>query len=64
MSRVIDEFQIDKYRVLKLDEMPQKIHRKYQIRGEEFEIVPVYDAPCCIAVQFEPSFIGETVEFI
>lgn len=64
MSKVIDEFRINQYAVLKLDIMPEKEYKKFRISGQELEPVPIYDMPQCIAVQSEESFIGQIVEFI
>lgn len=64
MSKVIDEFRVKQYAVLRLDEMPQKTYRKYRIANIEFEPVPLYDMPQCIAIQSEADFTGKTVEFI
>ena len=70
MSRVIDELFIkhpDKkftYAVLILDAMPEKLYRKFLIRGKEYTPVPVYDMKNCIAIISDESFIGETIDFI
>ncbi len=64
MSRVVDEFRIGQYAVLKLDEMPKVNYRKYRIGTEEFEPVPLYDLPQCIAVTSDKSYLGKIVEFI
>lgn len=64
MSIIIDEFHINQYTVLKLDRMPEKMFRKYRIGGIEFDPVPIYDTPQCIAIHSEESFVGEMVEFI
>lgn len=64
MSKVIDEFRISKYAVLKLDIMPEKQYQKFRIEGNEFDPVPVYDLPQCISIESQQSFLGKTVEFI
>lgn len=64
MSKVVDEFRIRQYAVLKLDKMPQVNYRKYRIGTEEFEPVPIYDLPQCIAITSDKSYLGKTVEFI
>lgn len=64
MSKIIDEFRVGKYVVLKLDTMPQAKHRKYKIDSVEFEPVPIYDTHQCIAIESDENFIGKTVEFI
>ncbi len=64
MSKVVDEFKLGRYAVLKLDGMPKTRHRKYKIDGVEFEPIPIYDTYQCIAIEAEGSFLGKTVEFI
>ncbi|MFR8034626.1 MAG: hypothetical protein ACLU6W_11535 [Lachnospiraceae bacterium] len=64
MSKVVEEFRIRQYAVLKLDKMPQVHYKKYRIGTEEFEPVPIYDLPQCIAITSDKSYLGETVEFI
>ncbi len=65
MPKVVSEFSIGKYKVLKLDEdKPNKQHKAYQIGGKLFSIVPIYDAGNCIAVESTESFKGKTVEFV
>ena len=64
MSKVVEEFRIRQYAVLKLDKMPQVHYKKYRIGTEEFEPVPIYDLPQCIAITSDKSYLGEIVEFI
>lgn len=65
MCTVISEFKIKNYAVLKLDEdKPLKKYSKYLIDGLEFEIIPVYDAPRCIAIESDKSFLNKEVRFI
>jgi hypothetical protein len=64
MSKVIYNFQIGQYSVLKLDEIPEKKYSKYRINGKEFEPVPIYDMPQCIAISSTEDFLGKIVEFI
>ena len=64
MSKVVYEFHIKKYTVLKLDEMPQKAYRNFLIDGNEYKPVPIYDAKNCIAIESSKSFIGKIVEFV
>ena len=46
---VMDEFHIHKYQVLVLDEMPMKTpYRKFRIKGNIYNPVPVYDLKNCI----------------
>ncbi len=64
MSKVINEFYIDKYVVLILDNMPNESYHKFRIKGEEFAPVTVYDGNNCIAIESKESFIGEIIEFL
>lgn len=64
MSTVIDEFQVKEYTVLKLDSLSKAPYRKYKIEGEEYDVIPMYDAPNCIAIKAKGSFLGKTVEFV
>lgn len=65
MWTVISEFRIKNYVVLKLNQdKPLKKYSKYFIDGLEFEIVPVYDAPRCVAIESEKSFLNKEVKFI
>ena len=51
--------------VLKLDnDKPLKKYSKYLIGEKEYEIVPIYDADKCIAIEADGSFLGENVKFI
>lgn len=51
MSKVIYEFHIKKYTVLKLDKMPKKSYHKFMIDGNEYKPVPIYDMKNCIAIE-------------
>lgn len=65
MRRVTYEFNCGDYKVLKLDgAVSEEEHRSYLIDGETYQIVPVYDAPNCIAIKSNKTFLGKTVEFI
>ena len=64
MSKVIDEFHINKYAVLILDKMPQKVYTSFLISGTKYKPVPVYDARNCIAIESNESFVGKTIDFI
>lgn len=65
MRKVIYEFSAGEYTILKLDgPIPSKLHTAYIIDGKEYEIVPVYDMPNCIAVKANGNFIGKEVRFI
>lgn len=65
MNKVISEFSLGKYMVLKLDEKkPPKSYTKYQIDGKSYKIIPIYDEAHCIAVESSDSFKGKTVAYI
>lgn len=62
---VMNEFHIHKYQVLVLDSMPMKTpYRKFRIRRNIYDPVPVYDLNNCIAIESDESFLGEIVEFV
>ena len=65
MFVVISEFRIKNYLVLKLNQdKPLEKYTKYFIDGLEFKIVPVYDAPRCIAIESDISLLNKEVKFI
>ena len=65
MCTVMSEFKIKNYMVLKLDkDKPLKKYSKYLIGQEKYEIVPIYDADRCIAIEANKSFLGQNVKFI
>lgn len=64
MAKVIHEFSIGKYKVLKLDEMPiVHDYKQYVIGGKHYPVVPMYDTANCIAVESTESFKGMQVDF-
>lgn len=64
MSKVVNEFHVNNYVVLILDNMPDRDYHHFVIRGKKFAPVPVYDGKNCVAVESNESFIGETIEFL
>ena len=65
MRKVVSEFGIGKYRVLKLDgEIPKVKHSGYTIDGRQYKAVPMYDTQNCVAIESTDSFVGKTVEFM
>ena len=65
MRTVISEISLGKYKALILDgPVPIHSYTKYRIDGIYYDIVPVYDAKNCIAVESSGSFLGKKVEFI
>lgn len=64
MRKVLSDFSVGKYRVLKLDgETPKNKYSGYMIDGKEYAAVPMYDVQNCIAIESSDSFAGKTVEF-
>ena len=65
MNKIISEFSIGKYRVLKIDEeIPKKSYSLFRIDGKEYKPVPIYDAPNCIAIESSENFLGKQVDFV
>ena len=64
MSKVIEEFRVKEYMVLKLDSLSKNPYSKYRIEGKEYNAIPMYDAPNCIAIKAKGTFLGKTVEFV
>ena len=65
MRKVISEFNVGKYHVLKLDgEKPKTPFNAYRINDMAYTVVPLYDAANCIAIESSQTFVGKTVEFI
>lgn len=65
MNKVVHEFKAVKYMVLELDEKKTPdFYKKYSIDGKEYDIVPISNAPNCIAVESSDSFLGKTVKYI
>lgn len=60
------EFQVLKYRVLRVESIPFVLYDKVKIDGEIFSLVPTYDMKNCFAFEYDgdKSFIGTVVEFI
>ena len=50
--------------VLKVDEMPKRGYNKFRIEGIEFDPVPIYDMPQCIAIESNKQFLNKVIEFI
>ena len=64
MNKIIDNFIIDKYSIIKVDEIPNKPYNKLKIGNDFFKPVPIFDAKNCIAIESNKKFIGENIEFI
>lgn len=64
MRKIIYEFSVGEYTIMKLDgSVPSKLHTAYIIDGKKYDIVPLYDMPNCIAVRGVGGFIGKKVQF-
>lgn len=62
--KVVSEIKVGNYSVLKLDgSKPNHKYTKYIIDGQQYDIVPMYDADNCIAVRSSESLNGKTVSF-
>ena len=65
MNKIVSDFSIGRYRVLKIDgEIPKKSYSLFQIDGKEYKLVPIYDALNCIAIESSESFLGKQVDFV
>lgn len=66
MYKIIQDDQIDKYRLVVLEN--NIIHKcKYnrlKINNEIFPVVPIFDMPGCYAIESSKSHLGEYLEFI
>lgn len=63
MSKITNEISVEKYKILKLDVMPTAPYKAAIIKGHQYALTPIYDAPNCIAIESDKSFIGEEVLF-
>ena len=64
MSRILSEFRIEKYLVLKISDIPLKPYNKVKIEQEIFDIVPMYDAKQCVAIESNKTFLNKNIEFL
>ena len=62
MAKVINEMQLGKYHVMKLDEPKPIAFSKIKINGKEYDSVIAHDAHYTIAFVGDGNFIGEEVE--
>lgn len=66
MSKIIDDFQVYNFRVIRVESIPDMIFSKVKIDGDIFLLVPTYDIENCVAFEYDgdKSFTGKDVEFI
>lgn len=64
MNTVAGEFKIGGYLVMKINGgLPTSPYNVCIVDGKHFKLVPAYDAPNCIAIKANDSFIGKEVSF-
>ncbi len=63
MSKIIYEFQVNNYHVMKVERMPTTPFSKVTINDITYNLVPVYDMPYCIAIEANGKFLGMNVVF-
>lgn len=63
MSKIISEFSVGKYKVLKLDFLPSYPYTSVRINGQKYEVTPSYDLPNCIVIESSDKFIGNEISF-
>ena len=66
MSKIIDEFCVNNYRILILNEpLPLRLFHRAVIEGEEKDITIVYDLKNSFAVQDDGNaLVGKEVDFV
>lgn len=66
MNKVVEEWAIQGYTILTLDEKkPKRGYWKYIIDGEVYEYVPMTNIENCIAIKSPGrSLLGKTVEYV
>lgn len=63
--KVIDQLQVDNYKLLELDRGIEDVdYDGFLIDGEYFESVPVYDMPDNIGVRSSKNFLNKDVECV
>lgn len=63
MSKIIQEISVGKYKILKLDVMPSTSYTAVIIKGRRYDLIPIYDALNCIAVESSEKLYGAEVTF-
>lgn len=64
MIEVNYEFQVGKYKILKLSSFPKTLFSSVIIDKKSYELVPVFDLPNSIAIESDDSFLGMEVLFV
>lgn len=65
ICKPIGEIKIlDRYTVLRFNKLPTTPYKKIKVGSRLFEVVPVYDAKNCIAVESTDSFLNSQIEFV
>ncbi|MEE3439341.1 MULTISPECIES: hypothetical protein [Ruminococcus] len=64
--KIIDDFQVFEYRVIRVESIPDIIFNKVKIKGQIYELVPTYDIENCVAFEYDgdDTFQNCEVEFI
>lgn len=64
--KIIDDFQVFKFRVIKVESIPDIIFNKVKIKGQIYELVPTSDIENCVAFEYDgnDTFQNCEVEFI
>lgn len=64
--KIIDDFQVFEYRVIRVESIPDIIFNKLKIKGQIYELVPTYDIENCVAFLYDgdDTFQNCEVEFI
>lgn len=64
MSKIISEFKIGQYLILKVSNIPFKPYNGVKIDNEIFDLVPSYDMENCVAIESNGSFVNKNIEFV
>ena len=51
--KIIDDFQVFEYRVIRVESIPDIIFNKVKIKGQIYELVPTYDIENCVAFEYD-----------
>ena len=64
--KIINDFQVFKFRVIGVESIPNIIFNKVKINGQIYELVPIYDLKNSIAFEYDgdDTFLNCEVEFI
>ena len=64
--KIINDFQVFKFRVIGVESIPNIVFDKVKIKGQIYELVPIYDLKNSIAFEYDgdDTFLNCEVEFI